>query len=138
MRHESTVGFTAWAQTSIDYVSGDVIRFTGVLLNEGGAYSTVTGQFSCDVGGVYYVAITNKQTTYATLYISVYKGEEEIMTTVDSHSNNPGVSVTNSVLVECLPGEYLVMRGSRTGSVYGEAGLPHSTFTAFLMLETGL
>ena len=39
----------------------------------------------------------------------------------------------------CLSGERLSMRGgSGGGSVYGESGVPHSTFTAFLMQETGL
>ena len=136
-------GFTAWTQSLIEEDEEEPLNLTEVLLNMGGFYSNVTGQFACDVGGVYYVAITIKRPADTRLFVNVDKGEDHILTLSDS--KNPGISVTNSRLLTCTPGEYLALNwgGLGTqwgglGSVYGQPGVPQSTFTAILMQETGL
>ena len=109
--------------------------------NEGGFYSTATGLFTCNVTGVYYIAVTLKRTADVDgdLYILINKGVEKLLVTTNFPRENVGMSITNSRLVVCLSGERLSMRGGYGGgSVYGESGVPHSTFTAFLLQETGL
>lgn len=145
---QSVIGFTAWAEAQIDFhvpygkidsAYGNRLKFTGVLVNEGEFYSTETGEFSCDVSGVYYVAVTLKRTDDSKDHftIAVYKVKKRILT-CDSPKHNPGMSVTNSRLVECRHGEYLAMGYWSSGLVYGEPGVPHSIFTAILMHKTGL
>ena len=134
----TATGFTAWAQAPIYYEKEEVIRFFGVLQNENGLYSSATGQFLCNVSGLYYIAITLKRMTDA-LAIKVYnKRGEVVLTAASKGTHNQGISISNSRLVECLEGEYLVLRSFGQGSLYGEAGVPHSTFTAFLLHATGL
>ena len=73
------------------------------------------------------------------LEVKVYKGLKAILTAGSNvrQKHNHGISISNSRLVECLSGEYLTLRGYQTGSVFGEPGVPHSTFTAFLVDATG-
>ena len=139
-RHEYFVGITAWAEEPIYYEEEEIIIFSGVLLNEGGSYSPVTGQFTVGIGGVYYVVVSLKRTAEPDeeLRIKVYKDAEEILATYDEYETNAGISVSNSVLVVCSVGEVIYMKGWGTGSVYGHTTVPYSTFSVMLMQQSGL
>lgn len=137
--HEYFVGFTAWAEEPIYYEEEEIIILSRVLLNEGGHYSPVTGQFTCEISGVYYVVVLLKRTAEPDeeLRIKVYKDAEEILATYDEYETNAGISVSNSLLVVCAVGEVIYMKGWGTGTVFGDITVPYSTFSVMLMQQSG-
>ena len=47
LRHTEFVGFTAWASEPQEFTVGERVMFSGVIINEGAAYSQGNSTFVC-------------------------------------------------------------------------------------------
>lgn len=143
MKHNgSFIGFTAWKQSEQAFVENDPIIFDGTSINEGGYYQPALGRFTCPFDGIYFVAVTYKGVTFVDDYDDTYLAYLDVQLEQDSepflhlfanNDGNPRNTVTNTGITRCSQGEHISVYASSEGRIYGEQGIPLSTFTVMLM-----
>lgn len=76
--HLGTVAFTAKLAVSDSYpCSAGVLKFSSVLLNEGGCYSGETGVFTCSKDGFYHFAL--HASTYGRAQCAIVKNDTKLV-----------------------------------------------------------
>lgn len=105
-------------------------------------YFSISYSFICPVTGVYYISVNLKKTSTVIASLGWYIGIswQTSMQLVEENDNNDGTTVSGSRLVTCAVGEDFLVRmfGSADNYVYGEPGIPHSTFTIMLLHKNGM
>ena len=103
---------------------------------------SISYSFICPVPGVYYISVNLKKNSSVETSVGWYIGNswKTSMGLVDDNDYNDGTTVSCSRLLTCAVGEeFLVkMSGSANNYVYGEPGIPHSTFTIMLLHKNGM
>lgn len=76
--HSGTVAFTAKLAISDSYpCSPGVLKFSTVLLNEGGSYNSETGIFTCSKEGFYHFAL--HASTYGRAQCAIVKNDTKLV-----------------------------------------------------------
>lgn len=76
--HSGTVAFTAKLAISDSYpCSAGVLKFSTVLLNEGGGYNSETGIFTCSQGGFYH--FTLHASTYGRAQCAIVRNDTKLV-----------------------------------------------------------
>ena len=112
------------------------VRFTRVITNIGGQYSTTTGVFTCQYSGLYAFTLNiMKQRGHDTAYCKIRKNGSNIVvawTEPDSNSDGGYYSATNSAVLHLVQGDTVdVGFCSPIASIYSTTIT--SSFSGFLI-----
>lgn len=138
-QHVSFVGFTAWKQTTQYVRFGDVVRFDGIILNEGGYYDTQSNSFECPFDGVYFTCVTLHGDEHDTGLANgrVIKNTTDMFGIIHDNYRNPDTSSSNSGLFRCNAGELVRVIAENAGRIHGEETTHYTSFTVFMVKEEG-
>lgn len=134
--HLNANGFTAYATSSQNYNSGDIIEFHGVISNLGSSYYPSTSRYVCPANGTYMVTLTFWKAGDNPIHAGVQKSSIIMLHIEDPWTENNLNYVTNSRLFRCTKGEIVSVQATGSGSVWGDSDR-YSTFTVLLLHSPG-
>ncbi|XP_073343520.1 uncharacterized protein c1qtnf2 [Pagrus major] len=109
------------------------IRFSRIMLNEGGHYNTSSGKFVCEIPGVYYftydITLANKHLAIGLVHNGQYK-----IKTFDANTGNHDVASGSTVLhLQQSDQVWLQIFYSEQNGLFFDPFWTDSTFTGFLI-----
>lgn len=135
--HNTTVfiGSTAFTQEDSDFSINVTIVFEGLIINEGDGYRLPLNSYVCPLTGVYYVEIGIRASEGSFVQLQVMKNSDIILYMESAKADNDFNVDTNGALIECNQGDRIFLQSWRGSNVWGERGIPYTTFNAFMLYQ---
>ena len=130
------VGFSAYATTSEQYYSGDLVVFSGVISNIGNHYDPNTSKFTCPYNGLYLFSLNMNAYSDYYMYAEIVRDDEYLVEAMaynyDSLDYYPHASAFT--ITECNIGQAVWVRGgSNSDYMYGSRSERTSHFSGALI-----
>ena len=98
------IGFSRYKTGVEDYSAGDVITFTGIIMNNENYFKS--NQFVCPVNGSYYFLLNMQKFLTYNMEAYLKHGDQTVFKLEDTQSSNSWTKISNSAVIRCLKGKY--------------------------------
>ena len=100
----SFIGFSRFKPDKQDYAAGDVITFTGIIMDEENYFKS--NQFVCPVEGSYYFLLNLLQNGDRSIDIYLKHGDHTVIKLQSFSFSGFSTMFSNSAVITCLKGKY--------------------------------
>nr|QBS36528.1 C1q [Sinonovacula constricta] len=130
------VSFSAGLSHHQAFVADDNVVFDQVFINEGGAYSSTSGLFTCPVSGIYLFQFHALSRESSNAWMELYHNADYIAS-VFAHAEQDYASAGNSAIIKVTKGDTVYIKAvDATGypvNLYGATDEVYNTFSGYLL-----
>ena len=126
-----TVAFSTWVKTDIEFLTkGDVIKYDGIMVNDGNAYDAATGYFTVPRDGLYIFSFFVEDYTDQDLWVTLREDNGiRSQAVAEPYAASQNIMGGNVVLLHCTAGSRIwiaIEKGNRVQNNW-------STFSGVLL-----